>query len=1026
MFIPDATKNRILEVSEGKLIEVISDFTNLHKSGSEFVGECPCCKADRSLNVSVAKGIFKCFRCNELAGKRPVDYLMKGQGKSFPDALRWLADKFGVIIEEPPAPAVKKTVLSGKKTKGGKYSFATRMLTESGLTDDDIRAHIYRNEDKKSLFQVRPIRSGTVNSKGEIVDGDDAVIEYYDLDGFPCRYEVKDARGRMSGVFREYFRVRWQFPEEHLDKNGNPYKYRSPSGSHSFIYIPEKIRAAVKAHTPIERLYIQEGEKKAEKASKHGLPSIGISGIQNLGYNQRLPEDVITIIATCQVKEVCFLLDSDWDDLSHSLRVDDNLQRRPYSFFSAVRNYKDYMRTLRNRNIYVEIYFGYVLKNEAHEKGIDDLLAGSLAGHETDLVADIDFLINEKNLTGKYLQLHKITTCNDHKLEELWALHNPRAFAERHIDALRDLPEFLIGRHRWRINDKGELESAQPVESDEMFWTERTKSDRSGNEYSVFEYKYDRSFRFLRNRGFGRFRRIDGTYQFVHLEPPVVRTVEHWEVRDYLIEFAKVNCKEDVIEMLYRGGTQYLGPDKLSYMEFVNTNFLPAVRDRQIFYFAEKCWEITDRAIKEVEYSSISHHIWSEQRKALPAKLLRPLFTVKNNPSGEGYKVEVGADGRRCHFLQFLINTSNFTWHKEKLSETNPSIVIDEIEIRENMEHLVSKLCAIGYLMMEHKDRSTSKAVIAMDGLKSEVGASNGRSGKSLVGELFKNIMSTIYINGKKSDLSTDTFLWDELTEKTRAVFIDDVRPGFDFESLFANITGDWAVNYKGGRRCTFPFSSSPKIYITTNHAISGEGTSFRDRQWLIAFSDFYNDNHKPIDDFGALFFDEWDFEQWNLTWNMLALCVQLYLRLGVVQSPKERLEQRQMRQFIGEEFLSWAEEYFSNPDRRNKPIPRKDLFDAFLLYAPDQRKWCKPTLFKKKIIRYCNFRGYRFNPHRYDKITGQPMFFDRDGKPDIDDKSGGIEYFTIGDIDKNQPVDELNVKLSEEDDRPFPDDKPF
>ncbi|GHU80113.1 hypothetical protein FACS1894145_5790 [Bacteroidia bacterium] len=100
------------------------------------------------------------------------------------------------------------------------------------------------------------------------------------------------------------------------------------------------------------------------------------------------------------------------------------------------------------------------------------------------------------------------------------------------------------------------------------------------------------------------------------------------------------------------------------------------------------------------------------------------------------------------------------------------------------------------------------------------------------------------------------------MTEKTRTVFIDDVRPGFDFESLFANITGDWAVNYKGGRRCTFPFATSPKIYLTTNHALNGEGSSFKDRQWLIAFSDYYNDQRKPIHDFGVMFFDEWDFEQ--------------------------------------------------------------------------------------------------------------------------------------------------------------------
>ena len=37
------------------------------------------------------------------------------------------------------------------------------------------------------------------------------------------------------------------------------------------------------------------------------------------------------------------------------------------------------------------------------------------------------------------------------------------------------------------------------------------------------------------------------------------------------------------------------------------------------------------------------------------------------------------------------------------------------------------------------------------------------------------------------------------------------------------------------------------------------------------------------------------------------------------------------------------------------------------------------------------------FNPQKYDSISGKPLYYDKDGKPIIDDKSGGIEYFTFG-----------------------------
>lgn len=135
-------------------------------------------------------------------------------------------------------------------------------------------------------------------------------------------------------------------------------------------------------------------------------------------------------------------------------------------------------------------------------------------------------------------------------------------------------------------------------------------------------------------------------------------------------------------------------------------------------------------------------------------------------------------------------------------------------EENENHIHLLSKLCAIGYMLMEAKDSNVARAVIGMDGKQSEVGESNGRSGKSLIGELMRNVMPIAYIPGKNSDIFKDQFVWNDVMEKTKLVFIDDVLQNFNFEFLFPNITGDWSVNYKGGRRITLSFSQSPKSIL--------------------------------------------------------------------------------------------------------------------------------------------------------------------------------------------------------------------
>ena len=899
-----------------------------------------------------------------------------------------------------------------KKNKGlANDTFCARMLAASGLTYEDVTADVISSSETHTLFKLRTFRPGTIDERGQLTDkGDDAIIEYYDLDGAPVTFIPKDNRRRDSGNPREYYRIRWQFPDMHLDKDGKPYKYKSPRGSGTPIYIPERLRKMFREGQTIERLYIQEGEKKAEKACKHDIPSIAVSGIQNLGNNGALPDDFVRIIEKCQVKEVAFIFDSDWNDISANIKINDQVEKRPRNFYYAAKNFKEYMRSLKNRDIYVEIWVGHIKKNPAEDKGLDDLLANTLAGREEKLAKDFDFACNDKKGNGQYVEMFKVSGWTDHKLMELWSLHSIEAFAKVHEDILKELPEFLFGRYRWKYDIDGNLVSAQPFDADEQFWKEVQRFDRSGNQRIDYEFCYVNSQNFLQNRGFGRLKRLDNTFQFIHLdrEKHIVQSIDASDARDYLFQFAKHNCKVEVNEMLIKGVSQYVGPDKLSLLDYITPNFIRPSRESQYFYFDKLCWLITKNNVEEMGYENISHQIWEEQRRNCVAKYLgHPIITFKKTDD-ETYTYTLTEEGKHCHFLQFLINCSNFTWRK-KTDE------ISEEEQNENRIHLLSKLCAIGYMLMEAKDANVARAVIGMDGKQSEVGESNGRSGKSLIGELMRNVEPISYIPGKNADIFKDQFIWNDVQENTKLVFIDDVLQNFNFEFLFPNITGDWSVNYKGGRRMTLPFDKSPKIYIATNHAIRGSGTSFTDRQWLLAFSDFYSDTHKPIDDFGEMFFTEWDFDQWNPCWNMLASCVQLYLTFGVIQAPGERLQDRKLRQEIGETFISWADEYFSDTSKIAVRIPKKDLYDSFCQYDPAQRKFISPTNFKKKFIGYCAWKGYVFNPHKFDSQTGEPFQRDKDGRPFIDDKKGGIEYFTIGlgkDAEVKDPADPMGLPI--------------
>lgn len=427
MYFTQDDIKRIKEASKGRLLDVIGDFHELRKRGAEYKCECPKCHGQEKLHISPAKQIFKCFSCPDIKGKEPLDYLQRAEDMQFLEACDYLARKFNVLLDPKPEKKPSKPTKMKKRSKEAKGesvdTFCARMLADSGLTYQDVTAHIFKKGDTQSIFEAKAFRPGTVDEYGNIVDGDDVIIEYYDLDGMPVTYTRK-LPGRGKQELKVYYRVRWQFPEEHRDKEGKPFKYKSPAGSGTPIYIPERMRQMYKRKEQFPRLYIQEGEKKAEKACKHGIPSIAVSGIQNLGQKGALPEDLVKIITVCGVKEVAFIFDADWNDLSRNIKFNAPVDFRPRSFFSAARNFKEYMRMLKNRGIMVEIFIGHINKNDEGDKGVDDLLADKLAGHEEELAEDLEFACNEKSGMGKYVEVFKITTWNDQKLRELWNLHS--------------------------------------------------------------------------------------------------------------------------------------------------------------------------------------------------------------------------------------------------------------------------------------------------------------------------------------------------------------------------------------------------------------------------------------------------------------------------------------------------------------------------------------------------------------------------------------------------------------------------
>ena len=95
--IPKETVDKIMD--SAIIEEVIGDFVTLKKSGTTFKGLSPfTSEKTPSFYVVPHKAIFKCFSSGK--GGNVVNFLMEHEKFSYPEALRWLADKYGIEIEE--------------------------------------------------------------------------------------------------------------------------------------------------------------------------------------------------------------------------------------------------------------------------------------------------------------------------------------------------------------------------------------------------------------------------------------------------------------------------------------------------------------------------------------------------------------------------------------------------------------------------------------------------------------------------------------------------------------------------------------------------------------------------------------------------------------------------------------------------------------------------------------------------------------------------------------------------------------
>lgn len=132
--ITKPTIDRIMEATD--IVEVIGEFVQLKKRGANYVGLSPFAnERTPSFTVSPAKGIFKDFSSGK--GGSVVTFLMELEKFSYPEALKWLAKKYGIEVEETVDVAENREDENHRESLMIVTGYAAKFFHDSLLETDE-------------------------------------------------------------------------------------------------------------------------------------------------------------------------------------------------------------------------------------------------------------------------------------------------------------------------------------------------------------------------------------------------------------------------------------------------------------------------------------------------------------------------------------------------------------------------------------------------------------------------------------------------------------------------------------------------------------------------------------------------------------------------------------------------------------------------------------------------------------------------------------------------------------------------
>ncbi len=201
------TVQRIIDTAD--IVEVVSDFVHLRRSGAGYVGLCPFHnERTPSFHVSRAKGICKCFSCGK--GGSPVNFIMEHEQMTYWEALRYLANKYHIEIQEHDVTDAERQEMNERASMLAVNDFAMKHF-EKNMAETPDGQNI-----GMAYFRERGINEWAVSRfhLGYSLDKRDDLLKAALEAGYNEKYLVDTGlcgRGERGNVY-DRFKARVMYP----------------------------------------------------------------------------------------------------------------------------------------------------------------------------------------------------------------------------------------------------------------------------------------------------------------------------------------------------------------------------------------------------------------------------------------------------------------------------------------------------------------------------------------------------------------------------------------------------------------------------------------------------------------------------------------------------------------------------------------------------------------------------------------------------------------------------------------------